>query len=166
MEKHKAKLLVIGNMLKEAGFQPGEMKLEFLKEFTAAPGFDPKGTADDAANACRHDPQLSRVVCISPDIPALTAGATVGNGFEGTFRDARAIFRASAGLSPSEFLLRSEISHIQLDRLRSGLAKSRVDIVDAAFNALRDKRVDFAAFGEPLVTPARPCSSTRTKHRD
>ena len=62
---------------------------------------------------------------------------------------------AFVGQSPSEFLLRSEISHFHLDHLRSGLEKSRVDIVDTAFNALRDGRVDFAVLWEPLVTRAR-----------
>lgn len=62
---------------------------------------------------------------------------------------------AFVGLSPSEFLLRSEISHFHLDRLRPGLEKSRVDSVDTAYNALRDKRVDFAVLWEPLVTRAK-----------
>ena len=59
------------------------------------------------------------------------------------------------GLSPSEFLLRAEISHFHLDRLRDGLEKSRVDNVETAYNALRDKRVDFAVLWEPLVTRAK-----------
>ena len=62
---------------------------------------------------------------------------------------------AFVGLSPSEFLLRSEVSHFHLDRLRAGLEKSRVDSVDTAYNALRDKRVDFAVLWEPMVTRAR-----------
>ena len=61
---------------------------------------------------------------------------------------------AFVGLSPSEFLLRSEITHFHLDHLRPGLEKSRVDDVDAAYNALRDKRVDFAVLWQPLVTRA------------
>jgi outer membrane protein OmpA-like peptidoglycan-associated protein/ABC-type amino acid transport substrate-binding protein len=62
---------------------------------------------------------------------------------------------AFVGLSPSEFLLRAEISHFHLDRLRPGLEKFRVDDVETAYSALRDKRVDFAVLWEPLVTRAR-----------
>ena len=62
---------------------------------------------------------------------------------------------AFVGLSPSEFLLRSEITHFHLDRLRGGLEKSRVDDIDAAYNALRDKRADFAVLWEPMVTRAK-----------
>ena len=83
---------------------------------------------------------------------AVLAGANIKNlddlnrpGIKGAF----------VGLSPSEFLLRSEISHFHLDRLRPGLEKSRVDTVDTAFNALRDGRVDFAVLWEPLVTRAK-----------
>ena len=61
---------------------------------------------------------------------------------------------AFVGLSPSEFLLRSEISHFHLDRLRPGLEKSRVDNVETAYDALRDGRVNFAVLWEPLVTRA------------
>ena len=62
---------------------------------------------------------------------------------------------AFVGLSPSEFLLRAEISHFHLDRLRAGLEKSRVDNVETAYDALRGKRVDFAVLWEPLVTRAK-----------
>ncbi len=62
---------------------------------------------------------------------------------------------AFVGLSPSEFLLRAEVSHFHLDRLRAGLEKSRVDNVETAYNALRDKRADFAVLWEPLVTRAK-----------
>ena len=62
---------------------------------------------------------------------------------------------AFVGLSPSEFLLRSEISHFHLDRLRPGLEASRVDDVGTAYNALRDGRVQFAVLWEPLVTRAK-----------
>ena len=61
---------------------------------------------------------------------------------------------AFVGLSPSEFLLRAEISHFHLDRLRPGLEKSRVDSVETAYNALRDGRVDFAVLWQPEVTRA------------
>ena len=62
---------------------------------------------------------------------------------------------AFVGLSPSEFLLRSEISHFHLDRLRAGLEKSRVDNVETAYNALHHKRADFAVLWEPFVTRAK-----------
>ena len=62
---------------------------------------------------------------------------------------------AFVGFSPSEFLLRSEISHFHLDRLRQGLEKSRVDNVETAYNALRDKRANFAVLWEPMVTRAK-----------
>ena len=62
---------------------------------------------------------------------------------------------AFVGLSPSEFLLRSEITHFHLDRLRPGLEGSRVDDVQTAYNALRDGRVQFAVLWEPLVSRAK-----------
>ena len=62
---------------------------------------------------------------------------------------------AFVGLSPSEFLLRSEISHFHLDRLRAGLEASRVDDVQTAYNALRAGRVQFAVLWEPLVSRAK-----------
>ncbi len=62
---------------------------------------------------------------------------------------------AFVGLSPSEFLLRSEITHFHLDRLRPGLEASRVDDVDTAYNALREGRVQFAVLWEPLVSRAK-----------
>ena len=61
---------------------------------------------------------------------------------------------AFVGMSPSEFLLRSEVSHFHLDRLRPGLEKFRVDSVETAYDALRDKRVNFAVLWQPLVTRA------------
>ena len=85
-------LSLIGNMLKDAGLQPTDVKLKFVKEITAAPGFDPKQPAEDPANAFRRDPQLTGAACISPDIQALTAGGMVGTGLEGTVKDARPIF--------------------------------------------------------------------------
>ena len=85
-------LSLIGNMLKDAGLQPNDVQLKFVKEITAALGFDPKQPAEDPANAFRRDPQLTGAACISPDILALTAGGTVGTGLEGTVKDARPIF--------------------------------------------------------------------------
>ena len=85
-------LSLIGNMLKDAGLQPGDVNLKFVKDITAAPGYDPKSPATDPANAFRHDPRLTGAACISPDILALTAGGRVGTGLEGTVKDARPIF--------------------------------------------------------------------------
>lgn len=61
---------------------------------------------------------------------------------------------AFVGLSPSEFLLRSEISHFHLDNLRPGLETSRVDTAEAAYGALQSGRVNFAVLWEPLVSKA------------
>ena len=85
-------LSLIGNMLKDAGLQPGDVKIKFVKQITADPGYNAKSPAEDPANAFRHDPQLTGAACISPDILALTAGGTVGTGLEGTVKDARPIF--------------------------------------------------------------------------
>ena len=82
---------------------------------------------------------------------AVLAGANVKNLDDLNRAGVRGAF---VGLSPSEFLLRAEISHFHLDRLRAGLEKSRVDNVETAYDALRDKRVDFAVLWEPLVTRA------------
>ena len=85
-------LSLIGNMLKDAGLQPNDVSIKFVKQITADPGYNPKSPAEDPANAFRHDPQLTGAACISPDIQALTAGGTVGTGLEGTVKGARAIF--------------------------------------------------------------------------
>lgn len=85
-------LSLIGNMLKDAGLQPRDVNLKFVRDITAAPGYKPADPADDPANAFRHDPQLTGAACISPDILGLTAGGTVGTGLEGTVKGARAIF--------------------------------------------------------------------------
>ena len=85
-------LSLIGNLLKDAGLQPGDVTIRFVRDITAAPGYNPKLPAEDPANAFRRDPQLAGAACISPDILALTAGGTVGTGLEGTVKDARAIF--------------------------------------------------------------------------
>lgn len=84
-------LSLIGNMLKDAGLQPGDVTIRFVNDITAAPGFGPKSVAVDPANAFRRDPALAGAACISPDILALTAGGT-GTGLEGTVKGARAIF--------------------------------------------------------------------------
>ena len=85
-------LSLIGNMMKDAGLQPGDVTIRFVKEITAEPGYNPKAPAEDPANAFRDDPNLTGAACISPDILALTAGGTVGTGLEGTVKGARAIF--------------------------------------------------------------------------
>ena len=85
-------LSLVGNLLKDAGLQPDDVKLRFVRGITAAPGFNPKNPADDPANAFRRDASLAGAACISPDIQALTGGGTVGTGLEGTVKGARAIF--------------------------------------------------------------------------
>ena len=85
-------LSLIGNMLKDAGLQPGDVNIKFVRQITADPGYNPKSPAEDPANAFRHDSQLTGAACISPDILSLTAGGTVGTGLEGTVKGARPIF--------------------------------------------------------------------------
>ena len=85
-------LSLIGNMLKDAGLQPGDVNIKFVKDITADSSYNPKLPAEDPANAFRRDPQLTGATCISPDILALTAGGTVGTGLEGTVKGARPIF--------------------------------------------------------------------------
>ncbi len=85
-------LSLIGNMLKDAGLQPSDVTIKFVRDITAAPDYKPADPAADPANAFRRDPQLTGAACISPDILALTAGGTVGTGLEGTVKGARAVF--------------------------------------------------------------------------
>jgi outer membrane protein OmpA-like peptidoglycan-associated protein/ABC-type amino acid transport substrate-binding protein len=61
---------------------------------------------------------------------------------------------AFAGYSPSEFLMRSEVSHFQLDELRPLLEGFRVDSIDVAFQKFKSGAIDFAVLWEPLATQA------------
>ena len=92
-------LSLIGNMLKDAGLQPGDVQIKFVKQITAAPDYNPKTPAEDPANAFRRDPSLTGATCISPDILALTAGGAVGTGLEGTVKGARPIFTTKTASS-------------------------------------------------------------------
>lgn len=85
-------LSLIGNMLKDAGLQPRDVTIKFVRDITAAPGYNAASPAEDPANAFRRDPQLTGAACISPDILGLTAGGTVGTGLEGTVKGAHAVF--------------------------------------------------------------------------
>ena len=85
-------LSLIGNLLKDAGLQPRDVTIRFVRDITAAPGYNPASPAEDPANAFRRDPELTGAACISPDILGLTAGGTVGTGLEGTVKGARAVF--------------------------------------------------------------------------
>ncbi len=85
-------LSLIGNLLKDAGLQPRDVNIKFVRDITAAASYQPSAPAEDPANAFRRDPQLTGAACISPDILALTAGGTVGTGLEGTVKGARAVF--------------------------------------------------------------------------
>ena len=53
-------LSLIGNMLKDAGLQPGDVH-DQVRQATSPPrpGFNPKAPAEDPANAFRRDPQLT-----------------------------------------------------------------------------------------------------------
>ena len=92
-------LSLIGNMLKDAGLQPGDVQIKFVKQITADPGYNVKSPAEDPANAFRRDPSLTGAACISPDILALTAGGTTGTGLEGTVKGARPIFTTKTASS-------------------------------------------------------------------
>ncbi len=92
-------LSLIGNMLKDAGLQPGDVQIKFVKQITADPGYKPTAPAEDPANAFRRDPSLTGAACISPDILALTAGGTTGTGLEGTVKGARPIFTTKTASS-------------------------------------------------------------------
>ena len=92
-------LSLIGNMLKDAGLQPGDVQIRFVKQITADPAYQPNTPAEDPANAFRKDPSLTGAACISPDILALTAGGTVGTGLEGTVKGARPIFTTKTASS-------------------------------------------------------------------
>lgn len=92
-------LSLIGNMLKDAGLQPGDVQIKFVKQITADPSYKPGAPAEDPANAFRKDPSLTGAACISPDILALTAGGTTGTGLEGTVKGARPIFTTKTASS-------------------------------------------------------------------
>ncbi len=92
-------LSLIGNMLKDAGLQPGDVQIKFVKQITADPGYKPGAPAEDPANAFRKDASLTGAACISPDILALTAGGTTGTGLEGTVKGARPIFTTKTASS-------------------------------------------------------------------
>lgn len=61
---------------------------------------------------------------------------------------------AFAGNSPSEFLLRAEVTHFRLAALKPRLDRMRVDTVEAAYKQLADGKVDFAVLWEPFVSRA------------
>ena len=61
---------------------------------------------------------------------------------------------AFAGYSPSEFLLKSQISHFQLGNLLPQVPKFRVDSAETAHQKLVDGVVDFAVLWEPLTSAA------------
>ncbi len=59
---------------------------------------------------------------------------------------------AFVGDSPSEFLLKSQTSHFQLDALRPRLDSMRVPTAEAASQAFAKGEVDFAVLWEPFVS--------------
>ena len=58
------------------------------------------------------------------------------------------------GFSPSEFLIRSEVSHFNLENLRPRLEKFRTNNIKDSYKALSKGTVDFAVLWEPQVTQA------------
>lgn len=61
---------------------------------------------------------------------------------------------AFVGYSPSEFLLKSSISHFQLEDVRKNLPKFRVDSIDEVYRRLDKGEVDFAVLWEPQSSHA------------
>lgn len=84
-------LSLVSNMLKDAGMQPTEVKLKFVRDITAPPGRAAGQPAADPANALRADKELAGAAMIFPDIVA-TTGGSVGTGQEGTVKGAKALF--------------------------------------------------------------------------
>lgn len=58
------------------------------------------------------------------------------------------------GFSPSEFFLRSEVSHFKLENLRPQLERFRSNDIKESYQALAKGKVDFAVLWEPQVTQA------------
>lgn len=58
-------------LLRDAGLEPGDVTLRFVKDITATGG---KGPPSDPAGALRADTSLAAAACILPDLQALTAG--------------------------------------------------------------------------------------------
>jgi outer membrane protein OmpA-like peptidoglycan-associated protein/ABC-type nitrate/sulfonate/bicarbonate transport system substrate-binding protein len=56
--------------------------------------------------------------------------------------------------SPSEFLLRSQITHFKLDNLRANLDSFGTDSVEKAYEKLKTGQASFAVLWEPLKTKA------------
>ncbi len=61
---------------------------------------------------------------------------------------------AFVGYSPSEFFLKSQISHFGLEVLGQNISSFRVDEDQKAFQALKQGKVDFAVLWEPYVSRA------------
>jgi ABC-type taurine transport system substrate-binding protein len=61
---------------------------------------------------------------------------------------------AFVGYSPSEFLIKSQVSHFRLDALGKNLSKFRVDAVKDAYTKLEKGEVDFAVLWEPQTSQA------------
>ena len=61
---------------------------------------------------------------------------------------------AFVGYSPSEFLLKSQISHFRLEGAKKNIDKFRVDKIEDAYNKLERGDVDFAVLWEPQTSRA------------
>ena len=84
-------LSLVSNMLKDAGLEPSDVTLKFVREITAPPGWNTSEAAVDPANALRRDKALAGAAMIFPDILATTGGG-VGTGQEGTVKGAKSPF--------------------------------------------------------------------------
>lgn len=61
---------------------------------------------------------------------------------------------AFVGFSPSEFLLKSQVAHFELENLKNNLPGFRTDDAQTAYNRLKKGDVDFAVLWEPFVSKA------------
>ncbi|MEI9893351.1 MAG: hypothetical protein WDN28_05480 [Chthoniobacter sp.] len=78
-------------LLQDAGLNPGEVNLKYVRDITVNPKAPKDGQAHDPANALRKDASLTAAACISPDILALSAGGNVGTRAEDSVKGARPI---------------------------------------------------------------------------
>lgn len=71
-----------------------------------------------------------------------------------TLDDLRAenIKGAFVGFSPSEFLLKSQVAHFEIENLKTNLPSFRTDDAQTAYNRLKSGDADFAVLWEPFVS--------------
>ncbi|MEA3208242.1 MAG: hypothetical protein QOE70_1299 [Chthoniobacter sp.] len=78
-------------LLQDAGLQPGEVNVKFVRDITLNAKAPKDGKVHDPANALRSDATLAGAACIFPDLLTLTAGGKVGTGAEDSVKGARPI---------------------------------------------------------------------------